>query len=115
MSKTSHDDDKLFDEAVDLMIRLKNDPGSSVTIDTIQRWRRRGPAHERAWSEAFEISGMAGVVLAGERRDEPVLSRRKLVIGAPIVIGALAGGSYMTGKPLGPQPILPAPRRSFGT
>lgn len=103
MSKAAPDEDKLFDEAVDLIIRLQNDPGNSVTIDTIRRWRLRGPEYERAWSEASEIGGMAGVVLAEQHREEPVLSRRKLLVGAPLMIGALAGGSYVAGKLSGPR------------
>jgi transmembrane sensor len=104
MSKASPDEDKLFDEAVDLMIRLQNDPENNVAIETIRRWCQRGPDYERAWSEASEIGGMAGAVMTGQRRDEPSLSRRKFVIGAPIVIGALAGGSYMAGGVFGPRP-----------
>lgn len=101
MDTGSHDEDRLFDEAVDLMIRLRSDPGNAVTAETIRRWRQRGPDYERAWAEAAEIGGMAGQVLAGPQQ-APALSRRKLLIGAPLLAGAALGGSYLAGA-LGPR------------
>ncbi len=102
--KTAYpDEDQLFDEAVDLMIRLRSDPDNSVTLETIQRWRQRGPEYERAWSEAAEIGGMAGKVLGEERQAGPAMTRRKLLAAAPLLAGALAGGSYLAARSFGPH------------
>jgi transmembrane sensor len=95
MDRSSHQDDRLWDEALDLVIRLQNDPGNPVTLDMIRSWRRRSPTHAAAWSEAVAIHGLSGRVLAA-RRDANVaaarghVSRRLLLAGA--VAAVAAGG-----------------------
>ncbi|MPZ38692.1 MAG: DUF4880 domain-containing protein [Rhizobiales bacterium] len=99
MAQTPPDEDLLFEEAMTLVIRLQNDPGNPITIEMVQQWRARSPDHETAWAEAAEIHGMAGKVLkdrrAVEQRAKLGLTRRNLVIGAGIGIGALAAGQFV--------------------
>ncbi|WCK05675.1 FecR family protein [Agrobacterium tumefaciens] len=93
MTEGFSDEDRLFDEAVDLLIRLQNDPGNPVAIEMIRRWRMRGQDHENAWVEAVEIHGMAGTVLTGQRKGQAAhSSRRTFMIGGFLV--AAAAGSY---------------------
>ncbi|ATQ70639.1 MULTISPECIES: FecR family protein [Methylosinus] len=96
MERSSHQDDRLWDEALDLVIRLQNDPLNPVTLDMIRGWRRRSPVHAAAWSEACEIHGLSGQVLAARREAEPaargLVSRRLLLAGgaAAAAVGGLA-------------------------
>lgn len=96
MNETSPQEDRLFEEAADLMIRLQNDPANPVSREMVRRWRARGPAYEKAWLEVSEIYGIAGRVLApgyqAETRFRRGLTRRNLLAGGIIGAGALAGG-----------------------
>ncbi len=65
--ETSHDD-KLFEEALDLIIRVQGDPSNPVARELVQRWRARSAEHEAAWAEVAEIHGMAGQVLEDRRK-----------------------------------------------
>jgi transmembrane sensor len=97
-------DEKLFEEALDLIIRLQSDPTNSIARELVQRWRARGPDHEAAWAEVVEIHGMSGKVLDDRRKAE----RPK---GAPsrraIVAGGLAGVAVLgAGALYGPNMLL---------
>lgn len=89
--------DRLLDEAIDLLIRLQNDPGNPVSTEMIRAWRAGGPDHERAWAQVSGIHGVTGKVLTdrrkAERRQSLGLTRRNLVIGAIAGLGA-AGAGY---------------------
>jgi len=89
-------DERLFDEATDLIIRLQNDPTSTVTLDMVRSWRARSPAHEAAWVEAAEIYGMAGTAIkrarAAERRKRGGPTRRSVILGFGVGAAALAVG-----------------------
>lgn len=89
--------EQLFEEATDLIIRLQNDPANAVTLEMVQSWRSRSPAHDHAWAEAAEIYGMAGSVLkraraAERRRKRGGPSRRSVVLGFGVGAAALAVG-----------------------
>ncbi len=93
----------LFREAADLAIRLQNDPANSVSLDMVRAWAARSPAHAAAWARVAQIHGMTGKVLADQRKttDDPRLpTRRTLVIGGVIGLGAAAAGAW-----LGPEAI----------
>ena len=97
MSEEQSDEDRLFDEATDLIIRLQNDPSNRISIDMAHQWRARSPAHQRAWDEAAEIHGMAGSALkrsraAQRRRSRGGPTRRSVIVGIGIGAGALALG-----------------------
>ena len=104
MTDDASNDDKLFEEALDLIIRMQNDPANPVTRDLVHRWRARGPAHQAIWAEAMEIHGLAGKVLEENRREGEAqggISRRTIVLGG--VVGLVAAGA---GAALGPDLLL---------
>lgn len=87
---------RLFREAADLAIRLQNDPANPVSIKMVRAWVARGPEHEAAWARVAEIHGMTGQILAKERKaaHSTGLSRRNMVLGGVIGLGAVAGGAW---------------------
>ncbi len=97
MSQPGPDQDRLTDEAIDLVIRLQNDPGNPVTIEMVRAWRARGSDHDRIWTRVAKVYGASGKVLTrrrnAERREKLGLTRRNLVIGGIIGLGA-AGAGY---------------------
>lgn len=98
--------DRLFEEALDLIIRLQEDAKNPVANELIASWRARGPDHEAAWAEAAEIHGMAGKVI-GERREaerpRSRVSRRNVILGG--AAGVIAAG---TGALFAPELLLRA-------
>lgn len=88
---------RLFREAADLAIRLQNDPTNPVSLQIVRAFVARSPAHAAAWARVAEIHGMAGQILA--RQDETPgkgrLTRRSLMIGAAVGIGAAGAGSLI--------------------
>ena len=104
MAETPSDDDRLFSEALDLMIRLQNDPGNPVARDMVRAWRARGPEHETAWAEVAEIHGMAGKVLGDQRKaasPSDGLTRRKAMFGGVAAVAVLGTAAYY-----GPDALL---------
>ncbi|MBB4403677.1 MULTISPECIES: FecR family protein [Rhizobium/Agrobacterium group] len=89
---------RLFREAADIAIRLQNDPGNPVAIETARAWIERGPAHAAAWAKVAAIHGMTGQILAEEAHSsqkgfDP--NRRLLLVGGVLCLGAAAGGSVL--------------------
>ncbi|NDW07619.1 FecR family protein [Jiella pacifica] len=95
MTEKPSNDDRLFEEAFDLVIRLQSDPANPVAGDLVKRWRARGPEYEAAWAEAAEIHGMAGKVLEDRRGAGPKegISRRGFVLGGAGIAAALGAGA----------------------
>ncbi|MGF0537216.1 FecR family protein [Agrobacterium sp. ES01] len=95
MSEPASEQDRLLDEAIDLVIRLQNDPDNPVTVEMIQTWRSRDPRHEVAWSRVAAVHGASGRLLEEkrriERRQSLGLTRRNLAIGAL----AIGGGTCL--------------------
>lgn len=92
------EDRRLFREAADLAIRLQDDPGNPVAVETVRAWAARSPAHQRAWARVAEIHGMTGRIL-NERREEgerPAggLPRRTLLVAGLAGAGAAAAGFW---------------------
>jgi transmembrane sensor len=88
---------RLFREAADLAIRLQNDAGNPVSGDMLRAWISRSPAHEAAWAKVAAIHGMTGKILNDRKRaaqrESLGLTRRNLMIGGAIGLGAMAAGS----------------------
>lgn len=103
MSETRTDQDRLLDEAIDLIIRYQNDPDNPVTSEMIHTWRARGPQNEQAWSRVAQIHGVSGKILIEKRnieRGESLgLTRRQLALGGLGLIGAGAA-AYSLGPSL---------------
>ncbi|WP_371348922.1 FecR family protein [Ancylobacter sp. IITR112] len=96
MTEDASSDDKLFEEALDLIIRLQNDPANPVTRDLVAGWRARGASHEAAWAEAAELHGMAGKVLQGGRGGERPGrggSRRTVMLGGLAALATAGAGA----------------------
>lgn len=96
MTEEEPHDDKLFEEALDLIIRLQGNPANPVARELVQRWRARGPEHEAAWSEVAEIHGMAGQVLEDRRKaaqETKAVSRRTVITGGVAGLAVLGAGA----------------------
>ncbi|WP_454516080.1 FecR family protein [Bosea thiooxidans] len=89
----------MTDEAIDLAIRLQNDPGNPVASEMIRAWRSRSPEHERIWARIARLHGATGKILSerrkAERADGHEPSRRLLLVGGAIGLGALGTGYAM--------------------
>ncbi|GGG20560.1 iron dicitrate transporter FecR [Rhizobium wenxiniae] len=98
MSDGATDEDRLFEEAVDILIRIKSDPDNPVALEIATRWLARSPQHREIWEEALEIHGMTGKILTDKRRAERKaafsMSRRSLVVGGMLGGGALLAAGY---------------------
>ncbi len=103
MSEPHTDQNQLLDEAIDLVIRLQNDPDNTVSGDMIRAWRARSPLHDKIWLRIDKAYGASGAILSHQRREERRknigLSRRQLMIGGPALLAA-GGLSYSFGKEL---------------
>lgn len=97
--------EKLFEEALDIVIRIQDDPDNPVARELISRWRARGPDHETAWREAIEIYGMTGKVMNDQRRAQnaPKMSRRTVFTGGVAGLALVGAGALF-----GPRIILKA-------
>jgi len=107
MNGTQPDEDRLWEDALDLVIRLQSDPLNGVTNNLVQNWRARSPAHDAAWREVAEIHGMTGHILEARKRqhrqEELHLTRRSLMIA-----GAIGVGGAIVAAAVGPRLLLEA-------
>lgn len=98
LSDDETDEDRLFEEAVDILIRIKSDPDNPVALDVATRWLGRSDLHRQVFAEALEIHGMTGKLLTDKRRTERShaysMSRRTLVVGGLLGAGALMAAGY---------------------
>jgi len=90
MSEMS-EQERLLDEAVDLIIRYQNDPANPVATDMIRVWRTRSQQHEAVWARVSQVHGVSGTILTEQRRIERRaslgLSRRNFAIGGLVALG----------------------------
>jgi len=107
MNGTTPDQDRLLDEAIDLVIRYQNDPENPVSAEMIRAWRTRSPLHDQIWARVSKVHGASGKILSEERRRERRrnlgLTRRNLVLG-----GFTATGAGLAAYAFGPQIVLQA-------
>ncbi len=107
MNDTAPDQDRLLDEAIDLVIRYQSDPENPVAAEMIRAWRARSAQHEQAWARVSKVHGASGRILTEERRRERQqslgLTRRNLMIG-----GVTALGAGLAAYTFGPQFVLQA-------
>lgn len=87
-------------EAIDLVIRLQNDPDNPVSIEMVRTWRARGPDQEKMWARVARVHGATGKVLTAQRRakrrERLGLTRRNLMIGGAVGLGtAVAGYGFL--------------------
>ena len=95
MTDETPSDDKLFEEALDLIIRVQGDPSNPVARELVQRWRARSAEHEAAWAEVAEIHGMAGQVLEDRRKAGGTATRRNVILGGAAGVAILGAGALL--------------------
>jgi transmembrane sensor len=95
MTQPNQSDANLLDEAIDLVIRLQNDPDNPVAAEMIRAWRARGPRHDEIWTRVATAHGASGLILAEkrriERRESLGLNRRNLMLGGLCLLGGAVG------------------------
>jgi transmembrane sensor len=96
MAERLRDDDGLWSEALDLLLRLQADPDNPVARETAERWLARGAAHRRVWGEAIRLHELGGQALAARRGPQPgALSRRRVLAGGGAALAAGAAGAVV--------------------
>lgn len=90
--------DALFAEAFDLAIALQDEP-TPPRVAAVRAWRAQGPEYAAVWSRVAEIHGLAGHLLAERRRAERRTTRRRVLAGTALVLGA-AGAWRIAGPEL---------------
>lgn len=90
MDEATRPKERLLDDAINLVIRLQDDPGNPLVAKMVADFRARGPEAEAAWRRVCAAHGLSGRAL----RPRPAsLSRRKVIAGAFAGLG-LAGLGY---------------------
>lgn len=94
LDESKQHQDLLLDEAVDLIIRLQNDPQNPVTVDMINAWCLRSALHEQTWRRIEKLYGASGQILNYQRRSErySIMSRRHILLVGLVFIG---GGTFL--------------------
>lgn len=104
-------DEKLFEEAFDLIIMLQAAGDKPQIRALITSWRARGPAHEAAWLEALNIHSLSGDLLQvtaapssvrATSAARPGFTRRQILLGGGAVLAAGAMAALV-----GPQLLTP--------
>ncbi|MBM7331450.1 iron dicitrate transport regulator FecR, partial [Agrobacterium sp. S2] len=99
MSSQPIDEEKLFREAMDLVIRLQEDPNNAVAHSLVHSWRSRSAAHEQMWEEASRLHVLAGKAVVSRRKhvsfQRSFVSRRKLMLGGAGLAAAAVGAVYV--------------------
>ncbi|GLK75726.1 sensor [Methylopila jiangsuensis] len=96
MAELLRDDDGLWSEAFDLLLRLQADPDNPVARETAERWLARSADHRRVWGEAIRLHELGGEALAARSAPQPrVPSRRRVLAGGGAALAAGAAGAVV--------------------
>lgn len=91
MTEKMPDQQRLLDEAIDLIIRQQNDPENPISEELIRAWRGRSRQHEDIWARVSRVHGASGTILHEKRRIERSgslgLTRRNLMAGGLTILG----------------------------
>lgn len=97
MTESISHQERLLNEAIDLVIRRQNDPDNRVSEELIRGWRARSQEHEDVWLRVASVHGASGAILNEQRRIERSkslgLTRRNLMLGGLAIIG-LGSAAY---------------------
>lgn len=97
MTETIPDQQRLLDEAIDLIIRQQNDPDNPVSEELIRAWRGRSQHHQDIWARVSRVHGASGTLLNEKRRIERSeslgLTRRNFMVGGLTILG-LGSAAY---------------------
>lgn len=81
--------DRLFIEAMNLLIALDRRLDAPEAIARVDAWHARGPQYRSVWREVLEIDGLTGAVLSAAPSERGI-GRRLFVLG---LLSAGAGGA----------------------
>lgn len=90
MTAAETQEDRLFREAFDLIIRLKGEPDDQAVRQQVLQWRNISAAHETVWAQATRIDRLSKTALiniSASERPRRRLSRRDMIL--------LGGGAAM--------------------
>ena len=95
--------EKLFEEAFNLIILMHSNPHNQAIIADARRWRAMSSEHQAVWTGAMELHQLSGQLTPetsphGATR----FSRRQLITG-----GAVALAAAVTGVTIAPNLLLP--------
>lgn len=90
MDENSGELDRLVSEAIDIVMRMQNDPGNPVPVEMARAWRARSDRHEEIWSRVSRIHGASGQLLSERRTAQKRVTRRN-VLGGIMAVGGVAG------------------------
>lgn len=89
---TTNKADQLWQEAIDLLMRVQSEPDNQAALKTLERWRARSSEHETAWNEAVRIYDLSGKALAPQQgaTERQGVGRRRVLVGAGVGLAAAA-------------------------
>ena len=97
MTEPIPDQQRLLDEAIDLIIRQQNDPDNPVCEELIRVWRSRSHHHQDIWARVSRVHCASGTLLNEKRRIERSeslgLRRRNFMVGGLTILG-LGSAAY---------------------
>lgn len=83
--------EKLFEEAFELIIRLHSEPGNPVGRQQAEQWRARGPEYQSVWDEAMQLHRLSGQLKASPPvQPTQRFSRRQFLTGIAAATAAVA-------------------------
>lgn len=103
MSEHKSENEYLFEEAFDLIIRLQEKAGNRAVHNEIARWRARDANHEQIWLRAMRIHGMAGHAVQENKATATIKHTRQR---RTFLIGGAALAAVTTGAVIAPQALL---------
>ena len=68
--------DPIREEALDWLLRVEAAPDDAAVQSALQAWRRRNPAHERAWQSVAQVWRLAGDLPPGAAPAAPCRQNR---------------------------------------
>jgi transmembrane sensor len=103
MSEKKSENEHLFEEAFDLVIRLQEKSGNHAIHNEIARWRARDAEHEKVWVRAMRIHGMAGHAIQ-EKKTTAIVKKKQH--RRSFLMGGAALAAVATGAVVAPQALL---------
>ncbi|NIF23476.1 FecR family protein [Candidatus Pantoea multigeneris] len=98
--------EKLFEEAFDLIMRLHSEPENLAALARAESWRARGPQYQAVWQEAQHLHQLSGRLVPVTHTNAVAhFSRRRFITGGAVAIAA-------TGATLAIAPDLLLPLRA---
>ncbi len=95
--------EKLFEEAFNLIILMHSHPQNKAIIADARRWRAMSAEHQSVWTDAMKLHRLSGQLTPEiSLHSTARFSRRQLITGGAVALAAAA-----TGIAFGPDLLLP--------